>query len=321
MTRRSSLLAAAGLLLTFASATSAQDYPTRPVRVIVPFPPGAINDTVGRLIAAQLSERLGKQFVVENRAGAGSVVGSEAVANAPKDGYTLLIVSLATTVAPALYKLPYDPVTAFKPVAMVLSAPNVVLVHPEVPARSLQEFIELAKRKPGEVQYGSGGVGSFMHLGGEMFKLATGVNLLHVPYKGGGPSIQDVVAGNIHMTFEGTGVLLPLIQGGQLRALAVTAAQRNPALPDVPTVEESGYPGFVTGGWTGLLGPAGLPAPIVAKLNAAINAGLKAPALTAALAKFHADPLGGTPQDFAKLVADDIAKWRPVVSALNLKVN
>src|SRR5262245_13162567 len=180
---RKLLLAVAACIAALTTAT-AQDYPTRPVRVIVPFPPGAINDTVGRLIAAQLSEKLGKQFVVENRAGAGSVVGNEIAANAPKDGYTLLIVSLATAVAPALYKMPYDPVHAFAPVAMILSAPNIVLVHPSVPVNSLQEFIALAKRKPGDVQYGSGGVGSFMHLGGEMFKLAAGVDLLHVPYKG-----------------------------------------------------------------------------------------------------------------------------------------
>ncbi len=319
MTRRSSLLAAAGLLLTFASATSAQDYPTRPVRVIVPFPPGAINDTVGRLIAAQLSERLGKQFVVENRAGAGSVVGSEAVANAPKDGYTLLIVSLATTVAPALYKLPYDPVTAFKPVAMMLSAPNVVLVHPEVPARSLQEFIELAKRKPGEVQYGSGGVGSFMHLGGEMFKLAAGVNLLHVPYKGGGPAIVSLIGGHLSAAFVTSVTGPPHVRAGKLRALAVGAKQRLSLLPDVPTAAEAGLPGYDVANWIGLVAPAGTPDAIVAKLHREITAIQDTPEMQKRIVADGAEIVKMSSAEFGAFMNSEMNKWAQVVKAGNIK--
>jgi len=323
MIDRRLLIAALALGLTGGAVQAQDNYPTRPVRIIVPTPPGGPVDVVARLVAQYLSTTIGQSVVVDNRPGAGNTIGSREAARAEPDGYTLHYSSVSGLVlAPMLHKdAGYDPVRSFTPIAAVATTSIILVVHPSFPAKSVQELVAYAKANPGKVNFSSGGIGVLPHLVGEMFKARAGIDIVHVPYKGGGPSIQDVVAGNIHMTFEGTGVLLPLIQGGQLRALAVTAAQRNPALPEVPTVEESGYPGFVTGGWTGLLGPAGLPAPIVAKLNAAINAGLKAPALTAALAKFHADPLGGTPQDFAKLVADDIAKWRPVVSALNLKVN
>src|SRR5262245_29024569 len=185
------LLKTAGLLLALTAAAAAQEYPAKPVRVIVPFPPGGVNDTVGRMISTQLSERLGKQFVVDNRSGAASIVGSELAANAPKDGYTLLIVSLVNAVNPWLYKLPYDPITSFTPVAFLATAPNVLVVNPELPAKSVKELVALAKAKPGEVPYASAGVGSFMHLGGELFRLTAGVDFLHVPFKGGGPAIID----------------------------------------------------------------------------------------------------------------------------------
>ena len=251
MTRMRTLaLAAVGLC--FATASAADDYPSRPVRIVVPFAPGAINDTVGRVLAAALTERLGKQFLVENRAGAGSVVGNEVVANAPKDGYTLLIVSLATAVAPALYKLPYDPIHGFAPIAIVLSAPNVILVNPAVPAQSLRELIDLAKRKPGDVQYGSGGIGSFMHLGGEMFKIAAGVDLLHVPYKGGGPAITSLIGGHLSLVFATSVTGPPHVRAGKLRAIAVGAKKRLPLLPDVPTSGEAGLPGYEVANWVGL---------------------------------------------------------------------
>jgi tripartite-type tricarboxylate transporter receptor subunit TctC len=217
MAKRYAVLAAAGWLLAFASTVSAQDYPNRPVRIIVPFPPGAINDTVGRQLAAQLTERFGKQFIVENKPGAGGVVGTEIAANAPKDGYTLLIVSTPYTLAPSLYKLPYNPHTAFAPVAIVLSAPNVIVVHPSV-AKSLKELVDLAKQKPGEIQYGSGGVGSFMHLGGELFKLSAGVDLLHVPYKGGGPAITSLIGGHVGVVFATTVTGPPHVRAGKARA-------------------------------------------------------------------------------------------------------
>src|SRR5262245_48362560 len=198
-----SLLTALGLLLALSTAVAAQDYPTKPVRLIIPFPPGGSNDVVGRLIATHLSERLGKQVVVDNRgAGAGGVVGSEVAANAPRDGYTLLIISLAHAVNPWLYKLPYDPIKSFTPIAILASGPNVLVVNPELPVHSVAELLAAAKDKPGQLQYASAGVGSFQHLGGELFKLMAGVNILHVPFKGGGPAMVDVVGGHNKVVFS-----------------------------------------------------------------------------------------------------------------------
>ena len=203
------------------TAAAAQDYPNRPVRVIVPFPAGGVNDTVGRLVAAQLSERLGKQFIVDNRTGAASVVGSEIAANAPKDGYTLLVVSIVNAVNPWLYKLPYDPVKAFTPIAFLATAPIVLVVNPELPVNSVKELVALAKAKPGEVPYATAGVGSFMHLGSELFKLMAGVDMLHVPFKGGGPAMVDVVAGHTKVAFATTITTSPFIRSGKLKGLGV----------------------------------------------------------------------------------------------------
>ena len=220
MALHSLFLKTAGLLLALTTSAAAQDYPNRPVRVIVPFPAGGVNDTVGRLVAAQLSERLGKQFVVDNRTGAASVVGSEIAANAPKDGYTLLVVSIVNAVNPWLYKLPYDPVKAFTPVAFLATAPIVLVVNPELPVKSVKELVALAKAKPGEVPYATAGVGSFMHLGSELFKLMAGVDMLHVPFKGGGPAMVDVVAGHTKVAFATTITTSPFIRSGKLKGWA-----------------------------------------------------------------------------------------------------
>ena len=236
------LLKAAGILLALTVSAAAQDYPSKPVRIVVPFPPGALNDTVGRVIAAELSERLGKQFIVDNRGGAGGVIGAEVVANAPKDGYTLLIVSLATAVNPHLYKLPFEPVKAFTPVSMIVTAPNVVAVYPGLPAHSIKELIALAKQQPGALQYGSSGIGTFVHLGGELFKMAAGIDMLHVPFKGTAPAMIDLMAGNTKVTFGSTTSTMPHLRSGRVRALALGGAQRSPALPDLPTVTEAGLP-------------------------------------------------------------------------------
>ena len=205
--------------LTFATIAAAQDYPTKPVRVIIPFPPGAINDTVGRLIATQLTNRLGKQFIVDNRAGAGGVVGTELAANAPKDGYTLLVVSLVNTVNPWLYKLNYEPIKSFAPIAFLASSPNILVVNPQVPAKTLAEFIALAKKQPGKMQYASGGVGSFMHLGGELFKLSAGIDLLHVPFRGGGPAMTDVMGGHTNAAFATIPTSTPQVKAGKVRGV------------------------------------------------------------------------------------------------------
>ena len=307
------LLKAAGVLLAFTTLVAAQDYPTKPVRVIIPFPPGAINDTVGRLIATQLSNRLGKQFIVENRAGAGGVVGTELAANAPKDGYTLLVVSLVNTVNPWLYKLTYEPIKAFAPIAFLASSPNVIVVNPEVPAKTLNEFIALAKKRPGKIQYASGGVGSFMHLGGELFKLSAGVDLLHVPFRGGGPAMIDVVGGHTNAIFATVPTATPQVKSGKARALAIGALKRQSVLPDVPTATEAGLPGYDVANWVGIVAPAGTPAAIVDKLNKEIAAAMQSPEVQKQLANEGAETTYMTPAQFSDFMEKELAKWGRVV--------
>jgi tripartite-type tricarboxylate transporter receptor subunit TctC len=318
------LLVALTTYFTASSNARAEDnYPGRPVRIIVPTPPGGPVDVVARLVAHYLSGALGESAFVDNRPGAGNTIGSREAARAAPDGYTLHYSSISGLVlAPMLHKeAGYDAIGSFAPIAAVATTAIILVVHPSFPAHSVAELVAYAKSHPGAVNFSSGGIGVLPHLVGEMFRSRAGIDIVHVPYKGGGPSIQDVVAGNIQMTFEGSGVLLPLIESGKLRALAVAGTQRNPALPDVPTMIESGYPGFITSGWTGLLAPAGAPAPIISRLNAAINAGLQSEELKAGLAKLRAETLGGTPQDFTELIRSDIARWEPIVRSLNVKVD
>jgi len=313
------LLKTAGLALALTTLAAAQDYPTKPVRVIIPFPPGAINDTVGRLIATQLSNRLGKQFIVENRAGAGGVVGTELAANAPKDGYTLLVVSLVNTVNPWLYTLNYEPIKSFTPIAFLASSPNVVVVNPEVPAKTLSEFIALAKKQPGKIQYASGGVGSFMHLGGELFKLSAGVNLLHVPFRGGGPAMIDVVGGHTNAIFATVPTATPQVKSGKARALAVGAAKRQSVLPDVPTATEAGLPGYDVANWVGIVAPAGTPAAIVDKLNKEIAAAMQSPEVQKQLANEGAETTTMTAAEFGDFMEKELAKWGRVVKEGGIK--
>jgi tripartite-type tricarboxylate transporter receptor subunit TctC len=306
-------------IVTLTTSTAAQDYPTKPVRVIIPFPPGAINDTVGRLIATELSNRLGKQFVVENRAGAGGVVGTELAANAPKDGYTLLVVSLVNTVNPWLYKLTYEPVKGFAPIAFLASSPNVIVVNPAVPANSLADFIALAKKQPGKVQYASGGVGSFMHLGGELFKLSAGVDLLHVPFRGGGPAMIDVVGGHTNAIFATVPTATPQVKSGKARALAVGAPKRQAALPDIPTATEAGLPGYDVSNWVGLVAPAGTPAAIVDKLNKEVAAIMQSADVQEQLAKQGAETMTMSPAEFGDFMEKELAKWGRVVKESGIK--
>jgi tripartite-type tricarboxylate transporter receptor subunit TctC len=306
-------------LLPFA-ATYADDYPDRPVKVIVPTPPGGPVDVIARIAANSLQTTLGKAFVVENRAGAGNTIGSKDAAEATPDGYTLLYSSASgLVIAPLLHPdAGYDPIKSFDPIALVGESSNILVVNPSVPAKTVQELVAYAKANPGKVNFSSGGIGVLPHLIGEMFKARTGIDIVHVPYKGGGPSINDVVAGNVQMTFEGTSVLLPLIEAGRLRALAVTTAKRIPQLPDVPTMVESGFSNFVSASWTGFLAPAHTPAPVIAKLNASINASLKTDELKTALARLSNEPLGGTPADFTTVIKSDLDKWSPIVNTLGL---
>jgi tripartite-type tricarboxylate transporter receptor subunit TctC len=320
MQRRPSLaLWAAGILLAFTTAVAAQDYPSKPARVIVPFPPGAINDSVGRMVANHLSNRLGKQFVVENRAGAGGVVGAEIVANAPKDGHTLLVVSLAITINPWLYKLPYDHDKAWQPVAIVATAPNVIAVHPDLPVQSVSDLIALAKKQPGKLQYGSSGVGTFLHLGPELFKIMAGVDILHIPYKGAAPAMIDVIGGRLQMVAGSIPSTITHLRSGKLRALGVGAAQRNGLLPDVPTVSESGLPGYEAANWIGIVAPAGTPAPIIEKLHKEISLMQETPETLKQFANEGADVIRMSPAAFGDFIASETAKWGRVVKQAGIK--
>jgi tripartite-type tricarboxylate transporter receptor subunit TctC len=310
------------LLLALAAAAApaaAQDYPNRPVRLIIPFPPGGSNDVVGRLVANQLSEKLGHKVFVDNRGGAGGVLGTEAAANAAPDGYTLLVVSIAHAVNPSLYKLNYDPIKSFAPISIMATGPNVLAVNPTLPVKNVKELVALAKEKPGSIDYASAGVGSFQHLGGELFKLVAGVNLQHVPYKGGGPAMQDVIAGHVKVMFSSLVQTTPFIQSGQLRALGVGGAKRNPVLPDVPTIEEAGVPGYVADNWWGIVAPAGTPQPIIDKLYRDIQDVLKSPELTAAFAREGAAAVTMSTADFGKYMEAEMAKWARVVKEGNIK--
>jgi tripartite-type tricarboxylate transporter receptor subunit TctC len=315
------LLKTAGLLLALMTAVAAQEYPTKPVRVIVPFPPGGVNDTVGRMIAAQLSERLGKQFVVDNRSGAAGVVGTELAANAPKDGYTLLIVSLVNAVNPWLYKLPYDPVESFTPIAFLAAAPNVLVVNPELPVKSVNELVALARGKPGQLQYASAGVGSFMHLGGELFKLTAGVDILHVPFKGGGPAIIDVVGGHTKIAFATTITTTTHIRSGKLRALGVGGTSRSPVLPDVPTVAEAGVSGYEVANWIGIVAPAGTPAAIVAKVHGAILAIQDSSEVQKQLSSQGAEVMRMSSREFGDFMVKEMGKWERVVKEGGIKAD
>jgi tripartite-type tricarboxylate transporter receptor subunit TctC len=313
------LLKTAGLVLALTTGVAAQDYPTKPVRVIIPFPAGAINDTVGRMIATQLSERLGKQFVVENRSGAAGVVGTELAANAPKDGYTLLVVSLVNAVNPWLYKLPYDPIKSFTPISILASGPNVVTVHPSLPVNSIKDLVALAKQKPGELQYASAGVGSFQHLGGELFKLEAGVNMLHVPFKGGGPAMIDVIGGHTKVLFSSLVQTTPHIRSGKLKALGVGGSKRNPVLPDVPTVAQAGVPTYEAVNWWGLVAPSGTPAPIIERLHKAVQEVQTSPEVQKQFASEGAEIVRTSPAEFGAFMAKEMTKWERVVKEGGIK--
>ncbi len=301
-------------------AAWAQPYPIRPVKIIVPTPPGGPVDVMARITANYLQNVLGQGFIVENRPGAGNTIGSKDAAEAKPDGYTLLYSSASgLVIAPLLHPdAGYDPLKSYDPIVLVGQSSNILVVNPSVAATSVKELVAYAKANPGKVNFSSGGIGVLPHLIGEMFKARAGIDIVHVPYKGGGPSITDLVAGNVQMTFEGTSVLLPLIEAGKLRALAVTTPKRIPQLPDVPTMVECGFPNFVSTSWTGLLAPAHTPQPDIAKLNATINAGLKTPDLIAELNNLSDEPLGGTPADFTAQIKSDLGKWSPIVKSLGL---
>jgi tripartite-type tricarboxylate transporter receptor subunit TctC len=297
-----------------------EPYPTRAIKIVVPTPPGGPVDVAARIIANYLSATIGQNVIVENRGGAGNTIGSREVAQAEPDGYTLLYSSASGLVlAPMVQKnAGYDPIESYDPIILVASSSNVLVVNPSVPVHSVQELVAYAKDRPNKVNFSSGGVGVLPHLIGELFKHKAGITIVHVPYRGGAPSINDVVNGQVQMTFEGTSVLVPLIRAGKLRALAVTSPKRVPELPDVPTMIESGYPDVVSTSWTGLLAPAGTSREIIIRLNLQLNEGLSSPELRELFAKRSSAVIGGTPQDFINLIKSDTAKWTPIVRTLAL---
>jgi len=311
----------AAVLLALTASAGADDYPNRPVRLIVPFPPGGSNDVVGRLVAQHLGTKLGQQVYVENRGGGGATLGTEACAMAAPDGYTLCIISIAHAVNPALYTLKYDPIKSFTPISILATGPNVLVVNPEAPIKTVKDLLALAKADPGKLNYASAGVGSFQHLGGELFKLTAGVNLTHVPYKGGGPAMQDVVAGHVKIMFSSLVQTTPFIKSGQLRALGTGGAKRSSVLPDVPTIAEAGVPGYVADNWWGIAAPAGLPAPMAAKLYAAVQATLKAPEVQAQFEREGASTVVMDSAAFAEYIKAEMVKWTRVVKEGKIKAH
>jgi tripartite-type tricarboxylate transporter receptor subunit TctC len=312
-TRTAAQLMLAAALLPFAAL--AQDaYPSRPVRVVVGLAPGGGTDIQTRLFAQKLTESLNRPFVVENRPGAGGTVAYAQVAKSPPDGYTLAGVTSGYTITPAVYtRLTYDPLRDFAPISLVAQAPFLLIVHPSLPARSVKDLLALARAKPGGLDCGSAGVGSSTHMAFELFRSMAGVKITHIPYKGTGPALVDAMAGQVHMLFGNVLSTLTYVKAGRLRALAVTTATRSKVLPELPTVAESGLPGYENSTWHGWLAPAGTPAPILSRLNAELVKSARAPDLLEKLAADGGEGVGSTPEQFTRLLVTEIARWRKVV--------
>jgi tripartite-type tricarboxylate transporter receptor subunit TctC len=311
------------ILLACACAASAQVYPTKAVRVIVPYPAGGYYDLLARVIGAKLSENWSQPFVVENRVGANGMIGTDFVAKSAPDGYTIMMGGIGPLgINPNIYaKLPYNPVRDFAAIIHVASAPNVLVVHPSVEARSVRELILLARSKPGELTFSSAGGGSSQHLSGEMLKTTEGINITHVPYKGSAPGVTAVLGGEVTMMFATMADVVEHVRGGKLRALAVTSARRIPALPDVPTMVEAGVPGYEATAWFGMVGPAGMPREIVVRLNQEIGRILRVPDVLGRISQQgSAEIVGGPPEQFGEFIRAEVAKWGDVVKNAGVKV-
>jgi tripartite-type tricarboxylate transporter receptor subunit TctC len=305
-----------GVLGLAAGSALAQDYPVRPIRFVVPYPPGGFTDLLARAIGQKLTESWGQAVVVDNRSGGGSTIGTEIVAKAPPDGYTILLVAPDLAINPSLYrdrKLPYDAVKSFVPVTLAAWSPVILALHPSVPARSVGELVALAKSKPGQLNYGSGGIGTGAHIAMELFKSMTGVNMVHVPYKGVGPAVTALLAGQVQLMFGQMPITLPHVEAGKLRALAVASAKRSSAMAELPTVAEAGVPGFEVTPWFGVVAPAGTPKEIVNKLNTEIVKILQMSDVRQRLSGLGAEPAGSTPDEFAAHIKAEIAKLGEVV--------
>jgi tripartite-type tricarboxylate transporter receptor subunit TctC len=310
-------LMSAGAVLAQSGKTDG--YPSRPIRLVVPVPPGGSSDGLARVAALKLTDAWGQQVIVDNRAGAAEIIGTDIVAKANPDGYTLVLVSLRYSVNPSLLKLPYDPVKDLDPVMMTAAVGNVLVVNAKTPIKSVKELIALAKQKPDELTFASSGVGGAPHLIGEFFALQTGTKLRHIAYKGGGPAIADLVGGNVFMSFASMTSSLPFIKAQRLRPLAVSSKERSRELPDVPTMGEAGVAGLEVRDWQGILGPRGMPRPVVDKLNAELARILRAPDNQERLAAMGLEIIASSPDEFRKAIVSEIARWAKVVKAANIK--
>lgn len=306
--------------LSCIGATSAVDYPTHPVKWVVSYPPGGTTDVLARIMAQWLSEKMGQQFIIENKPGGGNNIGVEFVVNSPPDGYTMFLVNPANGINATLYKnLPFNFVRDIAPVAGLVRTPNVMEVTASFPAKTVAEFIAYCKKNPGKINMASSGSGTSVHLSGELFKFMTGCDMLHVPYKGAGPALSDLIAGQVNVMFDNLPSSAPHIKGGRLRALGMTSAQREPSMPDVPTIAET-VPGYEATAWFGVGMPKGTPREIIEKVNAEVNRALADPKMRERLAELGGTPIPGTPEDFGKVIRDETAKWEKVVISSGAKV-
>ncbi len=317
--RRTLLLLALAAALPVAQAQTGK-WPEKPVRIVVPVPPGGSTDRAARMLAARLSAEFGQQFIIDNRAGASGMIGAEIVARAIPDGHTVAIVPATFAINAVLYKLPYDPVKGIAPISRIVAGPLILTVHLSVKAAGLKEFIELARAKPGALSFGSSGAGSNLHLAGELFQQMTSTNMVHVPYKGEAPAIAELLGGQTQLMFPGAGTVLPHIKAGKLRGLAVTTEQRSPAMPDLPAISEL-LPGYSAGFWNGMWAPAGTPKEIVLQLNQAIARFLKQPDVQEWVRAEAGEPAHSTPEEFARVIAREIATWSKVVKAGNIRID
>jgi len=315
----STLLKAFGLLLALTAAVAGQDYPIKPLRLIIPFPPGGSVDLVGRIVATKLGERLGRQVVVDNRAGAGGIIATELAANSPPDGYTLLVLSMAHAINPWIYKINYDPIRAFAPIASLGNGASVLTVHPSVPANSVKELIALAKSKPGQLHFAHAGVGSFVHTSSVLFAMMAGIDVVQVPFRGGAPAMIDVIGGHSHLLLNSLVASMPHIRSGKLKPLGVSDTKRSDLLPDVPTIAEAGVPGYAAANWWGVAAPAGTPQQVIATLHKEVTAVLSSEEVRK---RFEAEGVVivqmGT-AEFTKFVETELEKWGKVVKEANIK--
>jgi tripartite-type tricarboxylate transporter receptor subunit TctC len=312
-----SLLASSGL----AQAQQAGTWPTKPIKLYVGFAAGGGSDFIARLVAQKLTDKLGQTVIVENKPGAGGNLAADIALKAPADGYTLFLAAASYTVNPALYKLTFDPLKDMTPIAQLARGPFVVAVNPQLKVANLKDLVAQAKQQPGKLSYASAGNGSIVHMVTEYFLDTAGIDLLHIPYKGTSPALTDTISGQTQMVFGTVASTLPFVKSGQLKALAVTTPKRLPALPDVPTVMEAGFPSYQVTNWHGIIGPKGMPAPIVAKLNKAINESLTAPGMDAHMAQDGLSAAGGTPEEFGALLKSEIERWGTLVKAKGIKLD